>query len=236
MPKTILSPSHAQVTRAMDLLLEGIYFPESLRGMDGVGRIEDDNDGDPTRSIAILFGHDGDLHVGTRLGEFRRFRTQAGGGVSPRVYNALLVLAEAMRRDNEEFPCGNPNPEGAARNVTAQPGPLSNADILKLGRKFDLQPNEKDVVICGSELARFAVACLQRAGRPQDHLSEGELLEVAHAIQKDWDGESAEVLENRQLVRFIHLVEEVVDGKVQLSQLARPKRSRESTARKSSEP
>lgn len=33
-----------------------------------------------------------------------RFRASAGGGWSPRVHRALLILAEAIQRDNAERP------------------------------------------------------------------------------------------------------------------------------------
>lgn len=40
------------------------------------------------------------LHPGATL----RFRTFGGGGLSPRTRNALMILAEAIRRDKEERP------------------------------------------------------------------------------------------------------------------------------------
>lgn len=70
-------------------------------------RCQDDHDGErtPEHHLAVGFSPDGDAWV---LGNGRhpslRFRGPGGEGCSPRVHRALLVLAEAIRRDNEEHP------------------------------------------------------------------------------------------------------------------------------------
>jgi hypothetical protein len=98
-PVTALS-----VSRAMNTLLEGAYWPASLKTMTGYTRTQDDTDGEvgPDQDLGVVIGIDGDAWIEAQRN--LRFRTAAGGGHSLRVRNALLVLAEAIRRDNEEFP------------------------------------------------------------------------------------------------------------------------------------
>jgi len=90
----------------MNTLIEGAYWPSTLNTQDTYNRRQDDTDGDTgvEQDIAVKFSVDGDAWV--ILPGFRslRFRTWFGGGQSLRVRNALLVLAEAIRRDNEERP------------------------------------------------------------------------------------------------------------------------------------
>ncbi len=94
------------VSRAMNTLIEGVYWPVSLGTQEAYVRRHDDTDGEvgPDQELAVTFGPDGDAWV--MLPGFRslRFRTWSGGGQSLRVRNALLVLAEAIRRDNAERP------------------------------------------------------------------------------------------------------------------------------------
>jgi hypothetical protein len=52
----------------------------------------------------VVIGPDGDCWVTAGGGQTLRFRTWAGGGHSLRVRQALMVLAEAIRRDNEDRP------------------------------------------------------------------------------------------------------------------------------------
>ena len=50
-----------------------------------------------------MFTKDGDAWIGIDVRNFLRFRMPlCGGGQSPRTRNALLILAEAIRLDNEE--------------------------------------------------------------------------------------------------------------------------------------
>lgn len=89
--------------------LEDIFWPETLKPMTWYRRFEDDS---PTGSISVVFGEDGDGHITVyskpdpnEMKFSMRFRmAMTGGGQSPRVRNALLALAEAIRRDNEENP------------------------------------------------------------------------------------------------------------------------------------
>lgn len=89
----------------MNTLIEGAYWPTSLETKTRYARRQDDTDGKTSADqyLAVAFSPDGDAWVdlpGT-AGSLR-FRTWAGGGQSSRVRNALLVLAEAIKRDNAE--------------------------------------------------------------------------------------------------------------------------------------
>lgn len=96
-------PSPDQIGEALETLLESPFWPSSLSPDVRYARVHDDCEGhrDDAQQLAVLIGRDGDVHV--LLPDFRslRFREPMGGGVSPRVRNALLVLAEAIRRDND---------------------------------------------------------------------------------------------------------------------------------------
>ncbi len=99
-----MTPTPLAVSRAMNTLIEGAYWPRSLATMRTYTRRQDDTDGETTakHDLDVTIGIDGDMWV--QAPRLLRFRTGAGGGGSLRVRNALLVLAEAIRRDNEECP------------------------------------------------------------------------------------------------------------------------------------
>jgi len=69
-------------------------------------RLHDDHDGTKKGCIIISFDEAGDAFLYTDLHphDVLRFRTLGGGGMSLRVRNALLILAEAIRLDNEDHP------------------------------------------------------------------------------------------------------------------------------------
>lgn len=100
------TPTPLAVSRAMNTLIEGAYWPASLGVRESYIRRHDDTDGEtgPEQDLAVTFGPDGDAWVMLPGLRSLRFRTWAGGGQSLRVRNALLVLAEAIRRDNAERP------------------------------------------------------------------------------------------------------------------------------------
>lgn len=85
-------------------LLESYVMPASIERDTVYSRIHDDHDGDAMQALEVMVMHDGDVAVSIGKRQELRFRTDTGGGCSPRVRNALLVLAEAIRRDNEEIP------------------------------------------------------------------------------------------------------------------------------------
>lgn len=103
----IKEPSQLAVQRAMSTLLEGFYFPNTLAANKHYSRVHDDCEGvkDYSQSLSVIIAHDSDVWI--TIGGFTSLRFRVpfiGGGMSPRVRNGLLVLAEAIRRDNEEIP------------------------------------------------------------------------------------------------------------------------------------
>lgn len=103
-PKRIPMPNERQVGKAMDTLLEGAYWPGTLVSRTAYVRVQDDCDGDLSQCLSVGFSQDGDAWIQTHGPMTLRFRSLGGGGMSLRVRNALLVLAEAIRRDNEDRP------------------------------------------------------------------------------------------------------------------------------------
>lgn len=92
---------------AMNNLLERDFWPKSLAPDKVYTRLQDDRDGHTgeEHQLRVYIACDGDLHVFLPYSfESLRFRNYIGGGKSLRVRNALLVLAEAIRRDNEARP------------------------------------------------------------------------------------------------------------------------------------
>jgi len=83
-----------------DFWLPGLVVGECYR------RLHDDNDGEKEGYVIVGFLPDGDAWITTdkTRGSGLRFRTSFGGGRSLRVRNALLILAEAIRLDNEDHP------------------------------------------------------------------------------------------------------------------------------------
>ena len=104
--RRIGSPSALSVSRSMNALLEGAYWPVTLNTKDVYTRRHDDTDGKtgPDQDLTVTFSADGDAWVMLPGMQSLRFRSWFGGGQSTRVRNALLVLAEAIRRDNEDNP------------------------------------------------------------------------------------------------------------------------------------
>jgi hypothetical protein len=96
-------PSHEAVAAAMETLLESPFWPITLAPDAVYSRVHDDSDGrrGDEHQLAVLFDRSSDAWVLLPGMTSLRFRDPLGGGVSPRVRNALLVLAEAIRRDND---------------------------------------------------------------------------------------------------------------------------------------
>ena len=89
--------------------LESPVWPENLVDREFYTRLHDDHDGTREGTLHVMFGCDGDayisIHDAPPFGALR-FRTFSGGGKSLRTRAALLLLAEAIRLDNEEYPQG----------------------------------------------------------------------------------------------------------------------------------
>lgn len=90
-------------------LLEANFWLSSLSTQGSYERFEDDS---PQGKISVAFSPDGDSWIlvlsqpdPNEMRRTLRFRIPfIGGGQSPRVRSALLILAEAIRLDNEESP------------------------------------------------------------------------------------------------------------------------------------
>lgn len=70
-----------------------------------VSRYQDDTDGsfEIDHLLEVIQGPDCDIHISIG-GKFIRFRTWAGGGGSLATHNALRILVEAIKMDNEKNP------------------------------------------------------------------------------------------------------------------------------------
>lgn len=95
--------------KALKLLLNEPYWLPTLETSVQYLRFEDDS---PKGFISVMFGPDADGYIMVAAemdpNEHKwsmRFRLPImGGGQSPRVRNALLILAEAIRQDNLDHP------------------------------------------------------------------------------------------------------------------------------------
>ena len=104
------NPSKQRIDKALHDLLEGNYWIDTLQADECYSRVQDDNDGDNSdaNKLKVYIAQDADMYVFLPYSmQSLRFRNYFGGGHSLRVRNALLVLAEAIRRDNEERPQGD---------------------------------------------------------------------------------------------------------------------------------
>jgi hypothetical protein len=95
------------IQQSIDRLLENDFWIPSLAPNELYSRLHDDRDGDSEEKhqLRVYVAPDADLHVFIADSmESLRFRNYFGGGKSLRVRNALMVLAEAIRRDNDDRP------------------------------------------------------------------------------------------------------------------------------------
>jgi hypothetical protein len=101
-------PKKEKTERQIDEILELLPWPKELRAGEPYVRLHDDHDGTYEGELMVYITPDGDAWVSTdgRLGHTLRFRTSAGGGNSPLVRNALVLLALAIKRENERKPNG----------------------------------------------------------------------------------------------------------------------------------
>lgn len=81
--------------------LDQPIWPANLKLNTRYKRQHDDTDGEDTGCLNIQFSIDGDAWVSINRRNMIRFRALTGGGQSPKTYAALLILAEAIRQDNE---------------------------------------------------------------------------------------------------------------------------------------
>ncbi len=89
-------------------VLEHPFWISTLRADATYERTHDDHDGTFEGKIAVSFDRMGDAWLtvdkSSTFGSALRFRTFGGGGNSLRTRAALMILAEAIRLDNEERP------------------------------------------------------------------------------------------------------------------------------------
>lgn len=94
------------------ILENPIPWPDGLRTDTDYSRLHDDHDGEFTGRLHVGFISNSDAIVSieyeragkVEVSEMLRFRNWAGGGRSLRTYNALVMLAEAIRLDQIENP------------------------------------------------------------------------------------------------------------------------------------
>jgi len=96
----------ASMTERVHELLNTYWWLPELEAGTRYARTHDDCDGDRSQKLSVVIGEDGDAWVAADAPDRTlRFRMPIiGGGASPRVRNALVILAEAIRLDNEEHP------------------------------------------------------------------------------------------------------------------------------------
>jgi len=108
--KCLLNPENVDpviATACAVNLLESPFWPNGLEVDKLYTRIHDDCEGRTEEKISVGFSVDGDAWISTYAhhAPMMRFRMPIiGGGNSPRTRNALLLLALAVKLDNEEKP------------------------------------------------------------------------------------------------------------------------------------
>ena len=88
------------------LLEDGFEWPRELGTGRGYQRLHDDHDGTCQGKLLVVFSNDGDawVEVNNPTHGPLRFRSAFGGSHSPRVYNALVLLALAIQLDSQDKP------------------------------------------------------------------------------------------------------------------------------------
>ena len=90
-------------TKQLTEILESAFFPEGIEANNCYFRTHDDCDGDRSEGINVVIGPDSDAWIAIhQRNNSCRYRTYYGGGLSKRTRNALLILALAIKLDNDE--------------------------------------------------------------------------------------------------------------------------------------
>lgn len=90
-------------------ILDEEFWIQGLKTNEWYFRTQDDCDGDQHEGLSVMIDTDGDAWVSVRSRPMHgcRFRMpMMGGGASPRVRKALVILAEAIRLDNADGKMG----------------------------------------------------------------------------------------------------------------------------------
>lgn len=117
-------------------ILDDTFFLPSIETSVAYVRYEDDS---KEGSLSVFFTSDSDGWIDViqrfdpdEIGKPLRFRIPfIGGGKSHRVRNALLILAEAIRLDNEDTPQYNKGPE-------PEPSPTIEERLLRLADAMEV--------------------------------------------------------------------------------------------------
>ncbi len=98
--------SRARLIKDAHRVLEDPFFIPELETKKNYRRLHDDHDGTFRGSIVVTIGEDSDVWVDIDQKERSslRFRSWFGGGRSLRERNALMILALAIKLDNEKNP------------------------------------------------------------------------------------------------------------------------------------
>jgi hypothetical protein len=106
MDKRPIKLNEDRIPEIVKALLESYFWLHTIQPEVPYERLHDDNDGTCDGKIRVTFSPDGDAWVSIDSQRPRgslRFRMpMIGGGVSQRTRTALLILAEAIRLDNEK--------------------------------------------------------------------------------------------------------------------------------------
>ncbi|MFA5124874.1 MAG: hypothetical protein WC473_03605 [Patescibacteria group bacterium] len=99
-------PSVERLIKDAHRVLNNPFWIPELEANRVFERIHDDHDGTFTGRLMVQFTKDGDAWIKTdkHHGPSLRYRSPLGGGSSPRVKNALMLLALAIKLDNEQRP------------------------------------------------------------------------------------------------------------------------------------
>lgn len=99
------SESSPQAKKIFEILTLQFWI-DDIRLEEQYRRIHEDTDGVNKEAIAVMFAReDYDAYIATgTLGDVLRFRTEVGGSSSPLIRNALIILAYAIKLDNDELP------------------------------------------------------------------------------------------------------------------------------------
>jgi hypothetical protein len=99
-------PSQERLIKDIRRILNNPFWIPEIKQNEIYTRLHDDHDGTFLGSLIVLFNSLGDAFIGIDLLPFQslRYRTSSGGGKSLRVRNALIILALAIKLDNEENP------------------------------------------------------------------------------------------------------------------------------------
>ncbi len=99
-------PSNERLVKDSLRVLNNPFWIPELNTDELYARLRDDYDGTKKGHVMVQINQFGDIYIATdrKPGQFSRFRTSGGGGHSLRVRNALMLLALAIKLDNEEDP------------------------------------------------------------------------------------------------------------------------------------